>query len=1632
VSFDNSRSTFNPFNNYASVVMPQGRVQLDADWNEFLAEIARRIQAGTLDTVGRAVYPATTPNAFYISASSTPWLVDIGLGRMYVDGLLAENHGPIGSALWDPALAELSGSPQPAPPSISGTPSIPFNQQIPSYFPGATLPSAAGDYLFYLDVWTRAVTSLQDPSLIDPAVGIDTSGRLQTVWQVRWMPAKSPNGSTPAITCGTPDASIPYPALSTGQLTNNVVPNTSTGDCCLTAGSAYTGLENQFYRVEIHHGGPQGKATFKWSRENASVATGVNNISLQANAKGATVSVLSVVSLGRDQVLNFSNGDWIELLDDAMEFDGQPDPCYPAAKPIPYGSPGILCQIDHVEASTNSIFLTAQLPSSAPTPSATLHTRIRRWDQSGTVYSTDINGNLTATSTTLAVGSSGDIPVPKPGTTLVLESGLTVSFPNASATYLSGDFWTFSARTDGSYDKLAAAPPRGIHHHYTKLSVVTFDSTGKATSTPDCRTPWDSSDDGDCGCCTVTVGDNQTSFGTYTSIQQAIDNLPDAGGEVCILPGQYYESVVLDNRNDVTLRGAGPQTVLHAVSANPNGATDQSGSKVTITTVSGINAIVTVTNSSHIELTGFTVEAPDAMACILLDQITPASQSSFQNAVQADVAATTAAASTSASTKAKANKRAATQLKQKSPLMVEQQSPYVMSSAATSATDEVFTKQTPYKIPPYGYAQKDPYPTPQFLASGTDVTLTDLVLTASTRPAIVAVQATLLHIASNRILMKDVAGRWPSVYVSGSQIVLEDNYIGLQDNADAQSFAPSTVVVDLSSNFSQTAATPPLANGGLQIGGYSNGVTVRANIFEGGAFNAISLGSILVNPGSTPLSTLNGLFFTSPVTSTGTTLVLPSAFINSVLAADGPLQNISIQQNRISGFGLCAVGPVGIFASTNEVVSVANLSILGNTILGTVQAPITPLTSSHNDSWGYAALCLPDLQGLTVRDNTITGFGPYAGAQVGGIFVLNAEQVDISRNTITETRDWVAIPATAAAIGGVCAGIAVPMVSPPALNQVATAPAWTGSNAQNAFSIGKPPIYQPGLPALRIEQNVVRVALSYSLYAIGYGPFEITGNQLSSGGTVAAPKAFAPSLNVSILNLGRAVEFDTPTSYSQLWVNNIAPTLPAVDTNLSDSSSGVVRFAHNTCQVETRATGATGLAAVLIFTMDHLNFSNNLTWIDGGPSAIMDAFLFGVSVQAIGNRFQESVGSVLFSALTTGLINVTSQNISTFCLYSQPNTAPYGANSNNLTPTNIKICANIGRELGLGGSALSGAGNTYNSYATAVPMEADINTTDYAMNDVTEDPADKINASLTHADTVTATRVQNLSLVQQARLTQVNRTATVIAAQAPAGSAQVKAANSAVTATQASVVRVAMLQRQVGIQAPAVTATGWALYGTVYNSSNAPVSAYSVYFVDSTNTYQNTFGIAYTGSDGSYQIVYAGPPAGTAAPTTPLFVQVGNGSGDPVYTSKTAFTPTPGVATYQVITLPAGEKPLGVLPIVLKPVILPIRDTNLKATAAPVAATPTTSGQTMSTAAPTMTSAAAPTTTSTSAAAPTTTTTSAAAPTATTTTKQPIEVAVGQVPVEKAPAPVEVVAKPTETAKPVDVEPSDEGSSQTM
>ena len=186
------------------------------------------------------------------------------------------------------------------------------------YLPDAPALPAAGRHLVYLDVWNREVTHLEQPDLVESAVGVDTTSRLQTVWQVRVLDEDAGAGTT----CASPDADMPgwsaIIAPSTGVLSTGTFDVAPVDDPCeLPPTGGFRGLENQLYRVEIHDAGQPGAgATFKWSRENASVGSRVVSM--------ISGSELELETLGRDDVLRFNTGDWVEIIDDVREFSQAP------------------------------------------------------------------------------------------------------------------------------------------------------------------------------------------------------------------------------------------------------------------------------------------------------------------------------------------------------------------------------------------------------------------------------------------------------------------------------------------------------------------------------------------------------------------------------------------------------------------------------------------------------------------------------------------------------------------------------------------------------------------------------------------------------------------------------------------------------------------------------------------------------------------------------------------------------------------------------------------------------------------------------------------------------------------------------------------------------------------------------------------------------------------------------------------------------------------------------------------------------------------------------------------------------------------------------------------------------------
>ena len=532
MSGDHTRFTFDPAKGYSGVLKQQGRVSLDADFNEFEEILDRQSRAEMYDIVGQAVVPKTTQSGFQIQVNGAGKLT-IGVGRAYVDGILTECFGDLSNAATTVRDDHVGG--------VVGPGALvydlqPFYYQSPNAsgaFPALSTTAGAID-LVYLDVWQREVTVYEDPALREPALnGPDTATRVQTAWQVKIL------AGADASSCATPPATwATLTAPSTARLTASVTPTAPPGGpCIINPTGGYTGIENRLYRVEIHRagtlsgtGGTQ-RAQLKWSRDNASLVAAVQSI---VNVS-ATESVITVSSTGRDSWMRFSLNDYIELIDDSIEF---------ALRDT--GNGGRIMQvIAEPNHATGEIRVNQSLSTFAV--AANRNPRIKRWD---------------------AVGAQTPVRDVNNGTAIALEEGISVTFGGgASDTLHAGDFWVFAARTaDGSIDKVVNAPPRGSLHHFARLALVT--AGAPPTMLSDCRTFWPADVPASQGCCTILVKPGE-------DIQKAIDTLKiinaGNGGCICLKAGVHnIAAPLLLDQSNVTIHGEAPRVIVRFTGAGPH------------------------------------------------------------------------------------------------------------------------------------------------------------------------------------------------------------------------------------------------------------------------------------------------------------------------------------------------------------------------------------------------------------------------------------------------------------------------------------------------------------------------------------------------------------------------------------------------------------------------------------------------------------------------------------------------------------------------------------------------------------------------------------------------------------------------------------------------------------------------------------------------------------------------------------------------------------------------------------------------------------------------------------------------------------------------------------------------------
>jgi hypothetical protein len=628
---DFSRSTVNPVMHYAGVLMQQGRVQVDADWNEQLALQLYRTWTETVDLIGRCGTPKSG-SGFAISATDNGADLLIHPGRYYVNGLLCEldpqkipawlasasipppnanviyrlTSGesvasmryklerlaakPTGTKIFAPELnqiyipsltidgrelavgdrVEISGDGKsvigqvtaigdavaPADPNIIVPSWYPVNIDRPLFSLAdssrlslrrvvtfttqpfltnqwdqsvetsplsdpsiAALNLPDGDYLVVLEAWQREIDALQDPHIREVALGgPDTCERLQTVWQVHvlpWSGESSPPGSplpsplpappSPPNCCSDFPSYDDYRASTrtTGLMNAQAPPpGSNVPPCQLPPSAGYLGLANQLYRVEIFQPGRYNEAaTFVWSRDNAMVETPIVCLDSSGN--------VYVSSLGTDDLHSFDLNDWVEIVDDDADLQGQPRFLAQISQP-----PGAAAQPPCASAGVQAYCLNLQ-PSAPARFQNLTNLRLRRWDMPSSAVALDASLN--------PIG----IPI-APGW-IQLENNIQVNFSDGH--YATGSYWQIPARTatgDIEWPPFEVPntnpipqPPIGPDHFFCRLALLTV-TDGKIHVT-DCRCTFPSltticADDICCqssGCVLSPVG----------TVQQALEEL---------------------------------------------------------------------------------------------------------------------------------------------------------------------------------------------------------------------------------------------------------------------------------------------------------------------------------------------------------------------------------------------------------------------------------------------------------------------------------------------------------------------------------------------------------------------------------------------------------------------------------------------------------------------------------------------------------------------------------------------------------------------------------------------------------------------------------------------------------------------------------------------------------------------------------------------------------------------------------------------------------------------------------------------------------------------------------------------------------------------------------------------------
>ncbi len=427
---DFSKLTFDPAKHFTRVLQQQGRVQLDADWNEQSAILLHYIQTLASDLIGDHGGPKDEIDDTKIIKRKKlgfDLITDKKNLETYSDAALPDNERE--------SLEAKLAAPDVQGPFVIGKGHYYVNGLLlevddfygfykqPDYPWDSGEKLESGRHLIYLDVWERHVTSFEDKTIREVALeGADTASRAKLVWQVKAIKVSDTAGDAGSLDKDLDFVGKELLPKNRGWLKVQAKTEQTTYEpCTIAPQSSYRGLEDQLYRVEVYREDAEHPFKFKWSRDNASIVTG-------AKLKGDTLKV--------DDPRGFSAGQWVEITNEDQE---------------KLGLSGVLVKIKSItdnEFTFSSNEKENPIPAIGFTPSMA-----RRWDGAEIII--------------------------EESRWQKLADGISIEFQPANESekiqYRTGDYWLIPARTataNVEWPSGVAKPPFGVEHQYAPLALI--------------------------------------------------------------------------------------------------------------------------------------------------------------------------------------------------------------------------------------------------------------------------------------------------------------------------------------------------------------------------------------------------------------------------------------------------------------------------------------------------------------------------------------------------------------------------------------------------------------------------------------------------------------------------------------------------------------------------------------------------------------------------------------------------------------------------------------------------------------------------------------------------------------------------------------------------------------------------------------------------------------------------------------------------------------------------------------------------------------------------------------------------------------------------------------------------------